>query len=96
VWGVETFTKDTLNVRVVARTAPMRQWAVARELREQIRDAFTRGELEEPALAQISVTGEGAGAAAGGPPSSPGTSGAGGRPTGPTGTAPSGTPPAAG
>jgi small conductance mechanosensitive channel len=98
VWGVETFTKDTLNVRVVARTRPMRQWAVARELREKIRDAFTRGELEEPALATVSVSAEGAGATSdqpAGPPSSAGTSGAGGRPTGPTGTAPSGTPPAA-
>jgi small-conductance mechanosensitive channel len=102
VWGVETFTKDALNVRVVARTAPMRQWAVARELRERIRDAFDRGELAEPAAAPaIAVAGEGAGAAGagpggpgagavGGPPSSPGTSSAGGRPTGPTGTSPAG------
>jgi small conductance mechanosensitive channel len=91
VWGVETFTKDSLTVRVVARTAPMRQWAVARELREKIRDVFTRGDLEEPSAAgQITVVGEGAGAAAAaGPPSSAETSGAGGRPTGPTGTAPS-------
>jgi small-conductance mechanosensitive channel len=95
VWGVETFTKDSLTVRVVARTAPMRQWAVARELREKIRDVFTRGELDEPSAAgQITVLGEGAGAAAGGgPPSSQETSSAGGRPTGPTGTAPSATPP---
>jgi small conductance mechanosensitive channel len=90
VWGVETFTKDALNVRVVARTGPMRQWAVARELRERIRDRFDRGELAEPAAASpIAVIGEGAGAS-NGPPSSEGTSSAGGRPTGPTGTAPSG------
>src|SRR4051812_40103024 len=90
VWGVETFTKEALNVRVVARTAPMRQWAVARALREQIRDAFDRGELAEPAGTgtAIVVGGEGAGAAAG-PPSDQATSSAGGRPTGPTGTAPS-------
>lgn len=89
VWGVETFTKDALTVRVVARTAPMRQWAVARELRERIRDAFDRGDLAEPAAAAaIAVTAEGAGA--GSPPSNPTTSGAGGRPTGPTGTTPSG------
>jgi small conductance mechanosensitive channel len=95
VWGVETFTKDSLNVRVVARTAPMRQWAVAREMRERIRDAFNRGELSESsATTAIAVAGEGAGAGAdhipAGPPSSVDTSSAGGRPTGPTGTAPSG------
>jgi moderate conductance mechanosensitive channel len=92
VWGVETFTKDVLNVRVVARTAPMRQWAVARELRARIRDAFDRGDLTEPASAPaIAVLGEGAGAAEvpAGPPSDQAISGAGGRPTGPTGTAPS-------
>jgi small-conductance mechanosensitive channel len=89
VWGVEAFTKDTLNVRVVARTRPMRQWAVARELRERIRDAFDRGDLAEPAgAASIAVAGEGAGATTG-PPSDQSTSSAGGRPTGPTGTAPS-------
>lgn len=92
VWGVETFTKEALNVRVVARTKPMRQWAVARALRERVRDAFDRGELAEPAGtgAAIVVGGEGAGASSG-PPSDPGTSSAGGRPTGPTGTAPSAT-----
>jgi small-conductance mechanosensitive channel len=91
VWGVETFTKDALNVRVVARTAPMRQWAVARELRERIRDAFDRGELAEPAASvSISAVGEGAGSGTAGPPSDQATSSAGGRPTGPTGTAPSG------
>src|SRR4051812_42371992 len=93
VWGVETFTKDSINVRVVARTAPMRQWAVAREMRERIRDAFNRGELTEPSAAAPAITmaGEGAGAdVPAGPPSEAGTSSAGGRPTGPTGTAPSG------
>jgi small conductance mechanosensitive channel len=92
VWGVETFTKDALTVRVVARTAPMRQWAVARELRERVRDAFNRGDLAEPTDATVSVSGEGAGSGAppAGPPSEHGTSSAGGRPTGPTGTAPSG------
>src|SRR4051812_3199750 len=92
VWGVETFTKDALNVRVVARTAPMRQWAVARALRERIRDAFDRGELAEPVDPTLTVSAEGAGAdaAPAGPPSDPGTSSAGGRPTGATGTAPSG------
>jgi hypothetical protein len=73
----------------------MRQWAVAREMRERIRDAFNRGELSESAAtAAIAVAGEGAGAGSdhipAGPPSSVDTSSAGGRPTGPTGTAPSG------
>jgi small conductance mechanosensitive channel len=48
VWGVETFTKDALTVRVAAKTAPLKQWEVARALRERIRDIFDRGELEDP------------------------------------------------
>ncbi len=61
VWGVETLTKDALTVRVVARVRPLRQWVIAREIREQIRYAFDRGELSDPASFPIVVAGEGAG-----------------------------------
>jgi small-conductance mechanosensitive channel len=39
VWGVQEVTADSVLVRVIARTAPLRQWDVARELRERLKVA---------------------------------------------------------
>jgi small-conductance mechanosensitive channel len=39
VWGVQEVTSDSVLVRVIARTAPLRQWDVARELRERLKVA---------------------------------------------------------
>jgi moderate conductance mechanosensitive channel len=50
VWGVQEVTSDSVLVRVIARTAPLRQWDVARELRERLK---------------VAVAGLGAGEAAG-------------------------------
>jgi small conductance mechanosensitive channel len=50
VWGVQEVTADSVLVRVIARTAPLRQWDVARELRERLK---------------VAVAGLSAGAAAG-------------------------------
>jgi moderate conductance mechanosensitive channel len=36
VWGVQEVTSDSVLVRVIARTAPLRQWEVGRELRERL------------------------------------------------------------
>jgi moderate conductance mechanosensitive channel len=36
VWGVETFTLDSITLRMVVKTAPSQQWRVARELRARI------------------------------------------------------------
>src|SRR6266568_5953021 len=43
VWGVQELSTDEIVVRLVARTAPLRQWEVARELRERLKIA-----LDEP------------------------------------------------
>jgi small conductance mechanosensitive channel len=48
VWGVESVSSDAIVMRLVARTLPLRQWEVARELRERLKNA----------LASASVGGE--------------------------------------
>ena len=40
VWGVQSVTADEVIVRLAARTAPLRQWEVARELRERLKSAL--------------------------------------------------------
>jgi small conductance mechanosensitive channel len=40
VWGVQEVTSDSVLVRVIARTGPLRQWEVARELRERLKLAL--------------------------------------------------------
>lgn len=37
VWGVQDFGQYAVDVRIVAKTAPLEQWRVARELRERIK-----------------------------------------------------------
>lgn len=59
VWGVQEVSKDSVLVRVIARTAPQRQWDVGRELRERLKLALAA----LPAL----------GSAAGDDPDAPGT-----------------------
>jgi small-conductance mechanosensitive channel len=63
VWGVEALTTDGVVMRVVVKTQPLQQWAVARELRRRIkgrldaegiemrtmpRTVIVNGEDEEP------------------------------------------------
>ncbi|MEP7024633.1 MAG: mechanosensitive ion channel family protein [Actinomycetota bacterium] len=40
VWGVQSVSADEVVVRLAARTAPLRQWEVARELRERLKSAL--------------------------------------------------------
>lgn len=40
VWGVERWDPDAIVLRVVLKTAPSKQWGVAREMRELIKDRF--------------------------------------------------------
>ena len=48
VWGVERWDPDAVVVRVVLKTAPLKQWAVAREMRERIKDRFDHVGVEIP------------------------------------------------
>lgn len=49
VMGVESFEVDQVNLRMVARTLPGKQFEVARELRVRIAVAFPRERLVGPA-----------------------------------------------
>jgi small conductance mechanosensitive channel len=40
VWGVESISSDAITMRLVAKTLPLRQWQVARELRERLKTAL--------------------------------------------------------
>jgi small conductance mechanosensitive channel len=40
VWGVEALTPSWLVVRVTLKTAPLEQWAVAREMRQRVKARF--------------------------------------------------------
>ncbi len=60
VWGVESVSSDAIVMRLVARTLPLRQWEVARELRERLKNALASAAVDgEPVATAI-----GAGAAA--------------------------------
>jgi small-conductance mechanosensitive channel len=48
VWGVERWDPDGVVMRLVVKTAPLRQWSVARELRERVKDRFDAEGIEIP------------------------------------------------
>jgi small-conductance mechanosensitive channel len=48
VWGVEALLPDSVMVRVTLKTAPMEQWAVAREMRQRIKARFDHEGIEIP------------------------------------------------
>ncbi|MGQ0624557.1 MAG: mechanosensitive ion channel family protein [Sporichthyaceae bacterium] len=48
VWGVEAINANSMVVRLVVKTVPMRQNRVARALREHIQDAFTAAGIATP------------------------------------------------
>jgi small conductance mechanosensitive channel len=53
VWGVQEISSDSVVVRVIARTAPLRQWDVARELRELLKVALAAVGVAEPTDALV-------------------------------------------
>ncbi len=46
VWGVQELTPNWITVRVTLKTAPLEQWAVAREMRQRIKLRFDHEGLE--------------------------------------------------
>ncbi|WP_139977837.1 mechanosensitive ion channel family protein [Nocardioides litoris] len=48
VWGVQDLAIDGVTVRVVLKTTPGEQWAVARELRQRIKARFDAEGIEMP------------------------------------------------
>jgi small conductance mechanosensitive channel len=53
VWGVQDLTPNWITVRVTLKTAPLEQWAVAREMRQRIKVRFDHEGIEfaHPTLA---------------------------------------------
>ena len=48
VWGVQELAADAVTVRVALKTAPLEQWAVAREMRQRIKSRFDAEGIEIP------------------------------------------------
>ncbi|WP_232676252.1 mechanosensitive ion channel family protein [Nocardioides sp. R-C-SC26] len=48
VWGVQDLGPDGVTVRVVLKTTPGEQWAIAREMRERIKARFDHEGIEMP------------------------------------------------
>ena len=46
VWGVQDLTPNWITVRVVLKTAPLEQWAVARQMRQRIKYRFDHEGIE--------------------------------------------------
>lgn len=48
VWGVQAWDEDAVVVRVVLKTAPLRQWEVGRQMRERVKERFDEENIEIP------------------------------------------------
>ena len=81
VWGIQELTADSMLMRVTARTAPLRQWEVARELRQRLKESMTSPPGGDSGSGD-SGGGNSGGGSAGGPG---GRAGAGAVPRQPTG-----------
>ncbi|HEX2190685.1 MAG TPA: mechanosensitive ion channel domain-containing protein [Longimicrobiaceae bacterium] len=46
--GIEAFTDSSINIRIMAKTVPLKQWDVARELRRRIKRRFDAEGIEIP------------------------------------------------
>jgi small-conductance mechanosensitive channel len=48
VWGAQEISKDLVTMRMVAKTAPLRQWEVEREMRARIKRALKEAGIMPP------------------------------------------------
>jgi len=53
VWGVQELGVDGVVVRLALKTAPLEQWAVAREMRARIKARFDHEGIEMPFSQQV-------------------------------------------
>ena len=54
VWGVQELTPNWISIRVTLKTAPLEQWAVAREMRQRIKYRFDHEGIEFAPPAAVS------------------------------------------
>ncbi|MEU5002439.1 mechanosensitive ion channel family protein [Streptomyces sp. NPDC021622] len=48
VWGVQSLDVDGIVVRLVVKTAPLKQWSVTRELRRRVKESLDAAGIEHP------------------------------------------------
>lgn len=48
IWGIESLSADSVDIRLVIKTKPGEQWAIARELRRRIKLALDQAHIEIP------------------------------------------------
>jgi moderate conductance mechanosensitive channel len=48
VWGVQSLGADSVDIRLVIKTEPGKQWAISRELRRRLKSAFDATGIEIP------------------------------------------------
>jgi small conductance mechanosensitive channel len=56
VWGAQEVTKDAVTMRVVVRTAPLRQWEVEREMRARVKHALAEASIMPPPVETPKMT----------------------------------------
>ncbi|MGD0374096.1 MAG: hypothetical protein ABSB01_05885 [Streptosporangiaceae bacterium] len=54
LWGVQDLSTDAITLRVAARTVPLRQFEVERELRERLKVAVAGPPDRQPASSSVS------------------------------------------
>lgn len=48
IWGIQSLSADSVDIRLVIKTEPGEQWAIARELRRRIKFALDQAQIEIP------------------------------------------------
>lgn len=48
VLGITNFGDSNVNIRMIARTVPLKHWSVEREIRKNVKGAFEKGGIEIP------------------------------------------------
>jgi small conductance mechanosensitive channel len=56
VLGVEALADSQVTIRILAKTLPLQQWDVARELRRRIKGAFDREGIQVPYPHRVVIT----------------------------------------
>jgi moderate conductance mechanosensitive channel len=55
VWGAQELSGSEVTMRIVAKTAPLRQWEVARELRTRVKSALDAAEIDHPTAETVAI-----------------------------------------
>jgi small conductance mechanosensitive channel len=56
VWGAQELSSSEVTMRIVAKTAPLRQWEVARELRIKIKSALDTAGIAQSSRETVEIT----------------------------------------